>query len=438
MLAVIACLFGVPHANGQPTIVSSVPADLATGVSITAGVVFTFSEAMDTNATSATFLDETTFGLLTVTTNWNAGNTVLTCTPNPAFPVSSEIVWVIQGQDPGGNSLGGIPEGSFTTGTNSSGGGGGGGTTGTNKLTSFVVATGILYDQASADTLVLDTNNPYVFTADVSLASNRSALSATVTLPSGSVSNLFSIPTDPGFFIFPAESTNQTTFDTTFGNGDYIFKVVATDSNQQVTVDLPSSLAQPGAPQVANYAATQSVNPTLPFTLQWEAFVGGTASDYIYVSIGDVYSTGQPDTSNALPGTATSTEILANTLQTNMSYNAMIGFYHTIVTSNNPSYITLALREAITQFSLLTTTTGGGATGPLVLTNASWSGHTFTFDVTSAINQTVTIQYNTNIGLASSAWKTLLTTNSATGSIQVADSVNTGNSSVFYRAQFGP
>ena len=64
-------------AHAQPTIVSVVPTNMATGVSCTAPVVITFSEAMDTNVTAAQFMDETTLQLLSTSATWTAGDTVL-------------------------------------------------------------------------------------------------------------------------------------------------------------------------------------------------------------------------------------------------------------------------------------------------------------------------------------------------------------------------
>lgn len=431
-LALITSLLGLTHALAQPTIVSTVPAADATDVSTTAPVVFTFSEAMDPTATSASFLNDSTFAELTTTPVWSAGNTVLSCTPSPAFPAGATILWFVSGQDPDGNALGGIPTATFTT----AGAGGGGGGSGTNKYTSFAVGQAIYYDQTSAGAPTFDTNFPYIFLAEVILSSNRTALSATVKLPSGSVSNLFENPVAPEDFFLDASNTNQTTLDTTFASGDYIFTVVAATSNQQVTVSLPASLVQPGAPDLTSYTAAQSVNPAQPFKLTWDAFAGGTAADFIYLTIGTDFGTPMPGTSNALPGTATSVQIPAGTLQPNTTYNSSISFYRLIAATNKNSYTTAAFRDSVTQFSLITT--AGSATTPLILTNASWSGHTFSFNVTSAVGQSLIIQYNTSVALNSSLWQTLLTTNSATGVVHVSDSVNTGNPRVLYRAQSGP
>jgi hypothetical protein len=258
-------------------------------------------------------------------------------------------------------------------------------------------------------------------------------------LPNDSMTNLMPSIGLPQDLSFGYQGTNQTAFDSLFGSGNYVFNVVASTSNQSVTVNLPASLGQPAAPHVANYAAAQSVNPAAPFTLQWDAFAGGTSTDYVSVDITGVYNTATAGASNALPGTATSVTIPAGTFRSNTTYLSTIGFYPIIDATNGSSYTTAAIRSCVTQFNLITSTTGG-ATAPLVLTNASWSrpSHTFTFSGASATNQAMTIQYNTNLGLASSTWKTLLTTNSSAGVIQVSDTVNTTGPHVFYRAQASP
>jgi len=92
-VSVAAFLIFVPQiASAQPTIVSTVPANLASVVSPSAVVVFTFSEPMDTANTSVQFL---TLGgtMLTTTEAWSVSNTVLTCTPTPDFPAGTNIIW---------------------------------------------------------------------------------------------------------------------------------------------------------------------------------------------------------------------------------------------------------------------------------------------------------------------------------------------------------
>jgi hypothetical protein len=137
VLALTASVLCFATVQAQPTIVSTVPTSGATGVSTTAEVVFTFSEAMDTTATSAQFIDiSNPLNPFPTTQTWNPSGTVLTCTPNPAFPSNKQLYWVVSGQNQNGDSLGGTPAGFFTTG---SGGGGGTTGTGTNRVTTFTL-----------------------------------------------------------------------------------------------------------------------------------------------------------------------------------------------------------------------------------------------------------------------------------------------------------
>ena len=100
-----------PAILAQPAILSTDPADGATNVPPTAPVVFTFSEPMDTNATTAQFTDSTTIETLDTDSAWNADNTVLTCMPANPWPVGHVVVWMVSGGAPDGTPLGGTPAG---------------------------------------------------------------------------------------------------------------------------------------------------------------------------------------------------------------------------------------------------------------------------------------------------------------------------------------
>ncbi|MGO8926332.1 MAG: Ig-like domain-containing protein [Limisphaerales bacterium] len=118
VLALLLSLMSLGRAHAQPTIVSTVPPTGASGVSLSAAVVITFSEAMNTNLTLAYLFDSSTLELLSASLSWSAGNTVLACTPTGGFPANQTIWWtVMNGQDPAGVPLSGYTGGSFTTGS---------------------------------------------------------------------------------------------------------------------------------------------------------------------------------------------------------------------------------------------------------------------------------------------------------------------------------
>jgi hypothetical protein len=431
LVALIFSLGGLFETQAQPMIVSTVPLNGASGVSPTAPVVFTFSEAMNTNTsiTSVDFLDLVTFLSLPTTPAWSAGNTVLTCTPTPAFPTNRMILWSVTGENPGGIPLGGSSSSFFTTG---SAGGGGGSGSNTNRITMFSLGKLYFFNQTSTAAPAPDTSAPYNFIANTTLASNRTATAVNLTLPNSAVSNLTeNFLASEQFFLF-FSSTNQTTFSNTWPDGNYTFTVISNASSQMVAVSLPATMVQPNAPHTTSYTAAQAVNPTQPFTLGWDTFQGGTSTDIVYVAIGTAFATTNAGQVGALNGTATSVVIPAGTLQPNSNYLASISFYRAIFNTNNPTYSTFAYRVSMTQFSLIST--GGGSNGPLILTNAARAGGIFSFDITSAIGQTFTVQDTTNLA---GLWQTLLTTNSPAGRVHISDSRPMTNRALFYRARNG-
>ncbi len=115
VLAILLTLELCVCAEAAPTIVSTVPRDGANGVISSAAVVITFSEAMDTSLTVAYLIDSVTYAILPVTSAWNGGKTLLTCTPTPALPSNRTIYWTVNGQSVSGTSLAGVTGGTFTT-----------------------------------------------------------------------------------------------------------------------------------------------------------------------------------------------------------------------------------------------------------------------------------------------------------------------------------
>ncbi len=438
LLILTLSLMSLSPAQAVPTIISTIPPNLASGVSPSAAVVFTFSEAMDTSLTEVTFqsfIPPFTLVDHPTTTVWSGGNTVLTCTPSPAFPANTQIIWIASGENLVGDPLGEPTGGAFTTGTGSGGGTG----SGTNAITTFSVGKVHHYNQTSSGSPTLDPTAPYNFSGVTALSSNRTATSVTLTLPTGAVSNLTQLPPPQSeIYIMPYSfSTSLSTYDTTFPAGNYSFFVQAAASNQTVVVNLPTtnSMPQPGAPHLTNYPAAQTVNPSQAFVLGWDAFPGGTAADYVYVEIGTAYSSPNPGKPGALPGTARTFTIPAGTLQPNSTYDSTIGFYRPL-SATNASYATTAYRATFTDFSLITTS--GAVTGPLVLTNASWSAGVFSFDVLCSPGQTVTVEYTNLLASASGPWPKLLTTNSPGTRVHIVSPPAGTSPSHFYRARNGP
>jgi hypothetical protein len=423
-LAVVSAISFLNQARAQgPTIVSVVPANGASGISPTASVVFTFSAAMDTTATIATFLD-TNFTTLTTTAAWSTDQKTLTCTPAPAFPSPDEIIWSVAGEDMSGNPLQGdtagiyIIGGSVTTPC----------TAAPHTNTSFVLEESWLYAQTSASPPALEPATPYAVIAEVSLISNLTATAASLTLPDAVVSGLANFLGDGQTFLTNALETNAAELNASWPSGTYTFNTTGA-SLPAVNVDF--NLTQPDAPHIANFAAVQAVDSTKPFTLSWGAFSNRVGTNEIFVNIGYNPCAGTGFVTN-LPGTATSTTIPAGALPPGSNYvNSTLGFINTTGTSNaSPKYTAGAVRSSVTSFTL--TTIGGGGSGVLSFGNPVWSGGTITFDITSSAGTTITVQSSAT--LEAGSWTTLLTTNSGSGTVTVTDTPSKSVPVRFYRA----
>ena len=116
VFALLFSLISLGRAGAQPTIVSTVPANGAQGVPLSASLVITFSQAMNTTTTTPYLVDSTTSQILPASLSWSVGNTVLTCTPFAPLPSNRTIWWTVTGgQSSSGAPLSGFTGGSFTT-----------------------------------------------------------------------------------------------------------------------------------------------------------------------------------------------------------------------------------------------------------------------------------------------------------------------------------
>ncbi len=432
-LSVVGFLFFLGGESAQaapPTILSVVPANLATGVAPNAPVVFTFSTAMNTDATYPLFTDSSNpdFPLFTQQT-WNSAGTQLTSTPVVPFPSPNKTInWNLNGFSEGFEPLDGVTSGSFTTGGSGSGAG-----SGTNRITLFDVGKGWYYDQTSSGSPFLDSQNPYGFYSSTTLSSNQTATSITVTLPTGSAKALTQNPVKPESFFAFDSSTDLASFDLQYPSGAYSFKVQSATSNQLATVNLPASLVQPSAPHVSNFTAAQSVDPSQDFVLTWDGFAGGTAADFIVLQIGTNFVTADPGLPAALPGTAVSALIPANTLTASHFFDDCELTFYRLISTTNASFGTLAYRASSTRF-FLTTTAGSSGGGPLVLSNPTLgTDRILHFQITAAANQSVTVEYSTS--LLAGSWITLTTAQSPDGHLTITDPASPGSPTRFYRAR---
>ncbi len=402
--------------------------------STTAPVVFTFNEAMDTNATTAQFIViSNPMNPPQVTSSWNAGLTVLSCTPVQSWPANTAVTYVVEAQSQSGDTLSNPLSG---YGTFTAGSGGGNTGSGTNRITTCTAGVVHTYHQDSSAAPTLDTNAPYGFLASTVLASNVVATAVSVTLPTSVVEQLSQNPVRSEDYFFYDFSSNLTTFNATYPAGDYAFQVTATPQNQQTTATLPATTDQPNAPHVTNWSAVQAVTPSQPFVLTWDPFVGATTKDFISVeasgNAGQVFFTGGVGDTNVLKGTATSVTIPAGTFQASSSYDLTVGFYRWTGHTNG-TIAAFGFRATATDLGLVTSS-GGTAVQP-VISQPVFAGNAFSFNATASAGQTLILESSPD--LTPGSWTTAFTTNSPGTAVHITAPVSSAPKQ-FYRLRIGP
>ena len=409
-LIVLLMLLANPvRTMAQPTIISTIPNNGTAGVSPGAAVVFTFNTAMDPAATYAVFSDVTASNESpTVVSAWSAGNTVLTYTPSPQFANNHNVSWSVNGQDSVGNFLSGTTGGNFTTVAGVNGG------SGTNAVTTFLLGRYALYRQTTNAPPPLLT---YEFVEQSNLASNRTATAMTLTIPATPprTNSLVESLLYPEQFQTNLFTPSLTNFDTNFPTvGNYVFKVTNSiaGSNQLVTVNLPNN-PPPNAPQIINYTNAQAVNPSQPFTLNWNTFTNGGSADRIVVQINEpstggvgnsgllLFQTSYDGPPAGLDGTATSVTIPANILPPNSTNDAFVFFAHVAFTTGSGTSTTAIVGSAV-YFTIIAT----AASVVPVLTIIPSGTNVLVEWPTNATGYT--LEFSTN--LASSVWSTTLPT----------------------------
>lgn len=194
------------------------------------------------------------------------------------------------------------------------------------------------------------------FNLFLDLGDGGSITSATVTTPGGT--NLTMTAEGDSSYHFSFSTDNLLELNTQHPSGTYTFNVVTTHNGNLNIPLLLSGDTYPNVPRVSNYSAAQSIDATTGFTLTWDAFTGGTAGDFIQVSISDesdnqVYDSGSPG--SGLDGTATQVAIPAGTLSAGQHYHAEVMFAKIVQNANSGGTGAVAAYTKLTSFSMTTT-----------------------------------------------------------------------------------
>jgi hypothetical protein len=270
-------------------------------------------------------------------------------------------------------------------------------------------------DNAAAPTLIEhegeDGNPTFVFDAFVDFASSNAVTGATLTLPGGAVRTL---ALDEGGFNrdYSDGAVFKPDLDLTYSNGTYtLFLQTQNDGNKTIPLTFPAGDAYPNPPRISNFIAAQSVNAAANFTLTWDAFAGGLATDFIQLEIAEsdtdnpVFETSGPGQPASLNGTSTAVQIPAGTLSPGRTYRGRI-FFAKIVDFDDTTYgggvAGVAAFLAETSFELRTT--GGTDNTPPFLESQS-PFNMQNVKGSTVVSFTFNERMNTSLSLAASvAW----------------------------------
>lgn len=411
--------------------VTSQPANGATDVPLTASVVFTFSEPMETGFEFVTG-DPTSFikgnvhftgaDGANLSATWDESATVLTVDYAGNLPGGQLITWTI---NPVGMltpplisedaDLVPTTSGSFTTaGENCDPDGL------PDEWGSVVLFKGVTYLQTSTATPVLKTDEKPALFVSVESPANNDVSAATFTKPgSGTAIPLTSFPFSPPTYFYTEEFDSPLLLEAAYPSGSYGFNLTRAQPPSPTVFSMVQSAGKtyPPIPQVSNFTAAQAINPAQNFTLNFNALTGASGSDFIGLDIAD--SQGNPILSApdlciplVLPNTATSFVIPANTLTSGQTYSVRLTFARTFYDSTTapPDFASFGALQRQTVLNIATT--GGGGTPPQLSVVGFPSGF-FQFDVTGLQPATnYRIQHSST--LLPDSWQLLQTLNSST------------------------
>ncbi len=198
------------------------------------------------------------------------------------------------------------------------------------NVVSYLAAKGQTFTQTDTNPPAsLPGELPFHFFSMVKPSFPGSVASATLRLPNATTRTLTNFTDE---FSFGNSFSNKTLLDSGFGSGAYLFTIqTLNDGTIAPSLTLPAD-SYPNTPRLANWLATQDLDPKSNFPLTWDPLIGGTSNDFIQVSIRDEMGqevTGSPDflEDNALTGTATAWTIAADKLTYAKIYQARVLFF---------------------------------------------------------------------------------------------------------------
>lgn len=174
-------------------------------------------------------------------------------------------------------------------------------------------------------------DRPLVLEAFAQEAETGSLLGGTIQIPGGAALPLAREEAGDTELRHEYQTDDLLDLNTQRPDGTYTFNLTTqNDGPRSVTVNLGGGIYPP-VPRITNYSTLQSANSAVNTVVQWSAFTGGTATDFIMLTVSDkngsqVFETAGPGAAGSLNGTATQATIPASTLLAGHSYDAEVLF----------------------------------------------------------------------------------------------------------------
>lgn len=275
---------------------------------------------------------------------------------------------------------------------------------------------------------VSDTNAPFTFQCFVDSSGPDLITDASVQLPSSSSRVLQ--PDGSDEFAFRESFSSLSALNSIYGVGTYTLTVDST-SFDIAQMPMPAD-AYPSTPQLTNYLAAQAINSSNDFTLAWLPFNGGTANDFIQLTIRNssdnkIIQSGDLGSPGALNGTNVSFAIPAGVLLPGETYRAELMFAH-ITTLDSTSIsgangVVAFIKR--TRFEMKT----GGTAPPIALRVIGFSNGNFQFSFNAQPGKDYQIQFADTLP----NWQNFAFTNATSSEIIVNDPFAGLNPARFYR-----
>jgi hypothetical protein len=419
--------------NTPPLLVSSTPANMATGVSTNSAVVFTFNEAMAPTQEimwNGLGLDDANFLY-----HWSTDGRTLTCTYTGGLPPNTMIIWALEPsgfKDLDGNELASDEAGGFfRTASGQSGTSNPCDGSSNDWRGAFTVYKFLNYVQTSAAAPVLDGEGACTFMASLTSPDTNPVVQASLVLPNGttkSLTNFFG-----SGYSLSDEFLTKEALDAAYPAGAYQVNLKrSTGATVTLTVNL-SAAADPPVPQLANFDAVQKFDPASDFTLRWNLFTGATANSHIALSLHDMtgktFTAPDPCVPRLLAVTDTSIVVPKNTFSSSSSVSGSLSFsvLSTIDTNTVRDFVQMAGASKATNFKV-----GQSSTGQLLIQSfgreASGSVH---FQVKATAGSTLVVEASTDLV----SWAPISTSVVTSGVMEFKDSDAANYARRYYRVR---